>query len=164
MAALACEAVGRSYLASSDASVERMAQVLVSKPLDSSVHIQALAAMQRLSLRRPAQDRMIAMGLVEWAVRVLGRPEGLGASEFSLEFGSAMLMNLALRSMGKRRCLSLEVLPLAMELIERLAGESVPFGAVSAGCEALEPANQAGRSWGGTWSEPGRTSMARRLG
>ena len=33
LAALACEAVGRSYLASSDQSIERMVQVLKSKPL-----------------------------------------------------------------------------------------------------------------------------------
>ena len=55
---------------------------------------------------------------------MLGRPEGLSApSEFSLEFGSAMLMNLALRSSGKRRCVALDFLPLAMELIEPLADE-----------------------------------------
>eukprot|EP00913_Durusdinium_trenchii_P019359 g18199.t1 len=46
LAALACEAVGRSYIVSSDASVQRMIHLLKSKPLDSSVHIQALAAMQ----------------------------------------------------------------------------------------------------------------------
>lgn len=121
LAALACEAVGRSYIVSSDASVQRMIHLLKSKPLDSSVHIQALAAMQRLSLRRSAQDHMIEMGLVEWAVQVLGSPtEGHGMpSEFSLEFGSAMLMNLALRSAGKRRCLEQqEMLPVAMKLME----------------------------------------------
>ncbi|CAJ1439330.1 unnamed protein product [Effrenium voratum] len=120
LAALACEAMGRSYIASSDASVERMVTLLKCKPLDSSVHIQALAAMQRLSLRRRAQDRMIEMGLVEWVVSVLGSPmEGLGApSEFSLEFGSAMLMNLALRSAGKRKCLEQDMLPVALKLME----------------------------------------------
>mmetsp|Transcript_4989 Transcript_4989/g.11441 ORF Transcript_4989/g.11441 Transcript_4989/m.11441 type:complete len:665 (+) Transcript_4989:74-2068(+) len=121
LAALACEAGGRSYIVSSDASLQRMIHLLKSKPLDSSVHIQVLAAMQRLSLRRSAQDRMIEMGLVEWAVYVLGSPTGEGhgmPSEFSLEFGSAMLMNLALRSAGKRRCLEQDMLPVAMKLME----------------------------------------------
>ena len=121
LAALACEAGGRSYVVSSDASVQRMVHLLKSKALDSSVHIQVLAAMQRLSLRRSAQDRMIEMGLVEWAVHVLGSPtdevHGM-PSEFSLEFGSAMLMNLALRSAGKRRCLEQDILPVAMKLME----------------------------------------------
>ncbi|CAE8585843.1 unnamed protein product [Polarella glacialis] len=78
--------------------------------------------MQRLSLRRTAQDRMINLGLVEWAVGVLGwQGEGQGTpSEFSLEFGSAMLMNLALRSVGKRKCTEpeLDTLTVALNLME----------------------------------------------
>ena len=122
LAVLACEAVGRSYIVSSRASVTRMVDLLKSKPLDSSIHIQALAAMQRLSLRRSAQDCMIEMGMVEWAIHVLCSSQEEGASrspsEFSLEFGSAMLMNLALRSTGKHKCLDQDVLPMAMKLME----------------------------------------------
>lgn len=120
LAVLACEAVGRTYIVSNLACVEMMVQLLKSQPLDSSLHIQALAAMQRLSLRRSAQDRMIAMGLVEWTVGVLGwQGEGQGSpSEFSLEFGSAMLMNLALRSAGKRKCTELDTLTVALNLME----------------------------------------------
>lgn len=121
LAVLACEAVGRSYIVSSGASVRRMVELLKSKPLDSSIHIQVLAAMQRLSLRRSAQDRMIEMGMVEWAIGVLSSQEegaSRAPSEFSLEFGSAMLMNLALRSTGKRKCLEQDVLPMAMKLME----------------------------------------------
>ena len=121
LAVLACEAVGRSYVVSSSSCVKRMVELLKSKPLDSSIHIQALAAMQRLSLRRSAQDCMIEMGMVEWAVCVLSSQEegaSRAPSEFSLEFGSAMLMNLALRSTGKRKCLEQDVLPMAMKLME----------------------------------------------
>jgi len=120
LAVLACEAVGRSYIVESLASVERMVELLKAQPLDSSLHIQALAAMQRLSLRRTAQDRMIALGLVEWTVGVLGwQGEGQGTpSEFSLEFGSAMLMNLALRSEGKRKCVDQDTLTVALNLME----------------------------------------------
>merc|ERR1712187_169853 len=38
--------------------------------------------------------------------------------EFSLEFGSAMLMNLALRSAGKRRCGECDTLTVALNLME----------------------------------------------
>lgn len=121
LAVLACEAVGRTYIVANLACVEKMAQLLMEQPLDSALHTQALAAMQRLSLRRALQDRVIAMGILEWVIGVLGWQEEAiyGApAEFSLEFGSALLMNLALRTAGKRRCTELDFLSVAMNLME----------------------------------------------
>merc|ERR1711920_16359 len=64
---------------------------------------------------------MIALGLVEWAVGMLGWPgesiQGM-PTEFSLEFGSALLMNLALRTAGKRKCVELDTLTVALNLME----------------------------------------------
>merc|ERR1739845_3296 len=64
---------------------------------------------------------MISLGLVEWAVGMLGWPgeaiQGM-PSEFSLEFGSALLMNLALRTAGKRKCVELDTLTVALNLME----------------------------------------------
>jgi len=120
IAVVACEALGRSYLASSLLCVDILVQVLKSHRLDSSPHVQALAALQRLSLRRQLQNRMIELGLVDWAVSVLAQKEGTQGmpSEFSLEFASALLMNLALRTAGKRRCMQLDVLSVSMNLME----------------------------------------------
>jgi len=121
LAVMACEAVGRSYVVADLACVEKLVQVLQSQPLDSSLHTQALAALQRLSLRRAPQDRMIALGLVEWIMGVLGwQGEAIQGmpSEFSLEFASAMLMNLALRTAGKQRCAELDTLTVALNLME----------------------------------------------
>lgn len=121
LAVLACEAIGRTYVVANLACVEKMAQLLKEQPLDSALHTQALAAMQRLSLRRTLQDRIIELGIVEWVVGVLGwQGEAIhGApSEFSLEFGSALLMNLALRTAGKRKCADLDVLSVAFSLVE----------------------------------------------
>merc|ERR1719375_2281289 len=62
------------------------------------------------------------MGLVEWAVGMLGWSHGESMqgspSEFSLEFGSALLMNLALRTAGKRKCVELDTLTVALNLME----------------------------------------------
>jgi len=121
LAVLACEAMGRNYVVTSSACVEKMALVLMEQPLDSALHTQALAAMQRLSLRRALQDRVIELGLVEWVVGVLGwQGEEIqrAPSEFSLEFGSALLMNLALRTAGKHKCAGLDVLAVALNLME----------------------------------------------
>mmetsp|Transcript_85867 Transcript_85867/g.277262 ORF Transcript_85867/g.277262 Transcript_85867/m.277262 type:complete len:682 (+) Transcript_85867:52-2097(+) len=121
LAVLACEAVGRTYIVANLSCVESVVEILKAQQLDSSLHIQALAAMQRLSLRRAPQDRMIELGLVEWVIGVLGWQEeaiqGM-PSEFSLEFGSAMLMNLALRTSGKRKCAELDALTVSLNLME----------------------------------------------
>lgn len=121
LAVLACEAIGRTYIVANIVSVERLVETAKAHPFDSPLHVQALAAMQRLSLRRAPQDRMIKLGLVEWAVGMLGWPgeaiQGM-PSEFSLEFGSALLMNLALRTAGKRKCVELDTLTVALNLME----------------------------------------------
>merc|ERR1719386_189145 len=39
-------------------------------------------------------------------------------SEFSLEFGSALLMNLALRTEGRRRCMRVDTLTVSLNLME----------------------------------------------
>mmetsp|Transcript_50424 Transcript_50424/g.117690 ORF Transcript_50424/g.117690 Transcript_50424/m.117690 type:complete len:678 (-) Transcript_50424:47-2080(-) len=120
VAVVACEAIGRSYLATTSLCVDILVKVLTTHRLDSAQHVQALAALQRLSLRRRPQDRMIELGLVEWAVSVLAQKEGAQGmpSEFGLEFASALLMNLALRTAGKRRCMQLGVLTVSLNLME----------------------------------------------
>lgn len=121
LAVLACEASGRTYIVSNLGCLEKLVETLKAQPLDSPLHVQALAALQRLSLRRASQDRMIALGLVEWAVGMLGHSgEAIqgSPSEFSLEFGSALLMNLALRTAGKRKCVDLDTLTVALNLME----------------------------------------------
>lgn len=121
LAVLACEAIGRTYIVANLATVEKLVETLKAQPLDSPLHVQALAALQRLSLRRAPQDRMIELGLVEWAVGMLSWSgeaiQGM-PSEFSLEFGSALLMNLALRTAGKRKCVELDTLTVALNLME----------------------------------------------
>ncbi|CAK0870262.1 unnamed protein product [Prorocentrum cordatum] len=121
LAVLACEAVGRSYIVANLACVEKVVQLIKAETLESSMHIQALAALQRLSLRREPQDLMIKLGMMEWIVGVLGwhgdAIQGM-PTEFTLEFASAMLMNLAVRSAGKRKCLELDTLTVALNLME----------------------------------------------
>lgn len=121
LAVLACDAVGRSYVVDKLTCVETVVHILKTQPIESSLHIQALAALQRLSLRRAPQDRMIELGIVEWVIGVLGwQGESIQGmpSEFSLEFGSAVLMNLALRTSGKRKCMEVDILDVALNLME----------------------------------------------
>merc|ERR550537_587488 len=67
------------------------------------IHVHSLALLQRLSLRRQAQTVMVDNDTVAWIVKVLLSDVDV-LSEFSLEFGTALLMNLALRTSGKVAC------------------------------------------------------------
>merc|ERR1719359_2123318 len=121
LAVCACEAVGRTYIVENPYCIDMLVDIMTKQSLDSSLHIQALAALQRLSLRRRPQDRMIELGLIEWVINeVLMRTNQSEEepSEFSLEFGSALLMNLALRSAGKHKCMELDTLTMALSLME----------------------------------------------
>lgn len=53
--------------------------------------------------RRNLQTAMIEAGLIEWLVKVLEDNDSL--SDYTLEYSVALLMNLCLRSSGKKRCI-----------------------------------------------------------
>lgn len=83
---------------------------------DQTEHKQALAALQKLSLRRAVQTLLIKEDMIAWLVHFLRDPETL--SEFSGEYGMALLMNLCLRSAGRRACANLDVLTVLDSLIQ----------------------------------------------
>ena len=62
---------------------------------------------------------MIEMGMIEWIVKVI-RNELWTLSEYSLEYATALLMNLTLWTIGKNACEKpdLKVLHLLNDLIE----------------------------------------------
>lgn len=62
----------------------------------------ALGVVERLSLRHRAQNIMLQMGVVDWICNALKEFEGL--KEYTLEYLTALLMNLALRTEGRKRC------------------------------------------------------------
>ena len=115
------------------------------------------AAIRSLHVRKAigvlSSQEEVSMSAANKAVMsVRGNAQGASRapSEFSLEFGSAMLMaprlhqlalsealeellcfvrqNLALRSTGKRKCLEQDVLPMAMKLMECLASIALTVG------------------------------------
>ena len=66
---------------------------------DTAARQHALGALQKFSLRRVPQSHMIQVGAVPWIVQLLQEAEQL--TEYSLEYGTALLMNLSLRTAGK---------------------------------------------------------------
>jgi hypothetical protein len=70
---------------------------------DSVAWQHALGALQKLSLRRRAQSHMISIGCLEWIVDLLAQADNL--SDYCTEYAAALLMNLCLRTAGRRRCI-----------------------------------------------------------
>jgi LisH domain-containing protein ARMC9 len=62
----------------------------------------ALVVFQKLSLGREAQSQMIKLDVIKWTVNML-KIEGNTLGNYTLEYATALLMNLSLRSQGKRK-------------------------------------------------------------
>jgi hypothetical protein len=122
----ASESAGRSYLLSQPDLIERLCEILISEPVDTIARQNALGALQKLSLRRHPQNVMIDADVIAWLVQQLSDADSL--SQYSVEYGTALLMNLSLRTAGKSKCTApeLDVLNVLSSLTEH---ESVQVSA-----------------------------------
>lgn len=118
---------GRSYLASSHELIKNMHFVLRNEKEDTITKQNLIAALQKLSLRRNLQTLMIQDNVLEWLVSLLENNEEL--SDYSLEYASALFMNLSLRSAGKKRLAAdyKKTLKIISELLGNSNTEIRPF-------------------------------------
>ena len=99
---MASESAGRTYLLSSPETIAALVDVLFAEQgADSETRQNCLGALQKFSLRRAAQARMIQLGIITWLVSTLANADEV--SEYTVEYGTALLMNLSLRPEGKIR-------------------------------------------------------------
>ncbi|CAE7199419.1 armc9 [Symbiodinium natans] len=143
MGVCACEVVGRREIEAAEAQGSGCLSTLisvVSLPDRTLAHMHCLAVLQRLSLRGHLQSKMIQLGALDVVLKLLesvrrvegdadsnssgqgwcrlGPGEGPETPDFSIEFTSALLMNLTLRSAGRRRCADLGAYGILVGLIE----------------------------------------------
>ncbi|KAJ1626433.1 hypothetical protein T492DRAFT_208082 [Pavlovales sp. CCMP2436] len=85
---------------------------------DSPSRQNVLGALQKLSLRRGPQSAMIDGGVIGWLAKALADTDSL--SEYTIEYATALLMNLSLRLAGKRACEdpALDILSVLNTLLE----------------------------------------------
>ena len=113
---MASEYVGRSYILENYEVLPALIKVLNGEVADTIMRQQALGTVQKLSLRRNAQEQMIDLDVIKWLVHVLSDADSL--SSYSLEYASALLMNLSLRSAGRARCAKTKILSVLTALLE----------------------------------------------
>ncbi|XP_029284873.1 lisH domain-containing protein ARMC9 isoform X4 [Cottoperca gobio] len=95
-------AEGRVYLSQIPMLLKLLTEALRTEEKDSMTRENVLVALQKLSLRRSQQAAMIADDLIGWLVDELQDSDCL--SDHTLEYSAALLMNLCLRTKGKRKC------------------------------------------------------------
>ncbi|KAM6938225.1 lisH domain-containing protein ARMC9 [Lycodopsis pacificus] len=95
-------AEGRVYLSQIPILLKLLTEALRTEEKDSLTRENVLVALQKLSLRRSQQTAMIAADLIGWLVDELQDSDCL--SDYTLEYSAALLMNLCLRTKGKRKC------------------------------------------------------------
>ncbi|XP_075427071.1 lisH domain-containing protein ARMC9 isoform X5 [Ascaphus truei] len=95
-------AEGRVYLSQNPRLLRTLEGALKAEEKDSVTRENVLGTLQKLSLRRSLQTAMIRDGIIFWLVHVLEDTDCL--SDYTVEYSVALLMNLCLRSKGKRMC------------------------------------------------------------
>ncbi|KAM4041566.1 lisH domain-containing protein ARMC9 isoform 2-T3 [Anomaloglossus baeobatrachus] len=100
--AFASLAEGRVYLSQNPHLLHSLEETLKVEDKDSVTRENVLGCLQKLSLRRQMQSAMIKDGLILWLVQELEDTDHL--SDYTVEYSVALLMNLCLRSAGKKMC------------------------------------------------------------
>lgn len=116
--ALAYEYMGRSYLIEHEKLINHLVYILKSEPEDNVIRRACLGTLQKLSLRRRPQEILIENDLIRWTVNMLSTKKE-SITEYTCEYGTALLMNLSLRTLGKQKCeeIKTSILELLKELI-----------------------------------------------
>ncbi|OMJ86908.1 hypothetical protein SteCoe_11458 [Stentor coeruleus] len=94
------EKVGRVYLLQKENMVALLVNVLYTEKNDNLLRQNALGVLQKLSLKRTAQLEMIKLEMLDWLMKVL-KHEDENIADYTLEYATALLMNLSLRTFGK---------------------------------------------------------------
>ena len=116
---LASESIGSSYLIKDEKLTPMLIKLLAQEKGDSNLRQNALGALQKFSLHRKPQTMMIENDMIKWIVSTL-KTEADTLSDYTFEYVTALLMNLALRTAGKIKCEDpeLEILKVLNEHIE----------------------------------------------
>uniref|UniRef100_A0A8C5STJ5 LisH domain-containing protein ARMC9 n=1 Tax=Laticauda laticaudata TaxID=8630 RepID=A0A8C5STJ5_LATLA len=120
-------AEGRLYLSQNPRLLRMLEGRLKAEDKLSLTRENVLGALQKLSLRRALQSTMIKDGLIPWLVEVLKDTDSM--SDYTLAYSVALLMNLCLRSSGKKMCVKIanEILKVLSDLLGHENHEIHPY-------------------------------------
>lgn len=103
MNALTNENRGRTYLLSKSTMIEDIVNIMFKEETDTEVRQNCLGIIQKFTLRSEPQKKLIELDVIMWIVSVFISDTG-NLSDYTLEYGLALVMNLSLRSAGRDKC------------------------------------------------------------
>lgn len=94
---------GRTYMLSKPSLIDEIVKVMIREETDSEIRQNCLGIVQKFTLRSEPQKRLIDLDVILWVTNTFIASSN-SISDYTLEYGLALLMNLSLRSSGRDKC------------------------------------------------------------
>ena len=99
---LANYTIGKNYLLSKNSLINDIFKLMIAEKSDTPLRQNCLGALQKFSLRSEAQNKLIELNVIHYLIDIfLYQADTL--SDYSIEYGLALLMNLSQRKEGKEK-------------------------------------------------------------
>ena len=116
---VASDYLGRSYLIENEQLITHLVYILKNEDKETFIRKNCLGILQKLSLRKKPQEILISNDIIKWVVNTLNN-EKESLSDYTLEYLTALLLNLSLRTIGKDKLeeIKFKALNLLLDLLE----------------------------------------------
>ena len=93
---------GRNYLLAKNSLIEDIVKCMIAEKSDTELRQNCLGAIQKFTLRNQPQNKLIELNVIHYLVDIFTYQYDY-LSDYSKEYGLALLMNLSLRKEGKEK-------------------------------------------------------------
>ena len=94
--------IGKNYLLSNNNIIEDIVKLMIAENTDTPLRQNCLGSLQKFSLRNEPQNKLIELNVIHYLIDIF-MFQGDILSDYSIEYGLALLMNLSLRKCGKEK-------------------------------------------------------------
>ena len=100
--ALASLNKGRNYLLAKETLIDDIVQCMIREKTDSDLRQKCLGTIQKFTLRSQPQNKLIELNVIHYIVNLFTY-EADSLSDYTIEYGLALIMNLSLRKAGREK-------------------------------------------------------------
>jgi hypothetical protein len=107
---------GRTYLLYNDKIIVKLINIMKTENKESEIRQNSIGIIQKLTLNVASQNLIIENNVLEYIVDILS-PLSNEVTQYTLEYGLALIMNLSLRKWGKDKCFENSVSHLKLNIV-----------------------------------------------
>ena len=93
---------GRNYLLAKETLIDDIVQCMIREKTDSDLLQKCLGTIQKFTLRSQPQNKLIELNVIHYIVSLFAN-EADTLSDYTIEYGLALIMNLSLRKAGREK-------------------------------------------------------------